>query len=55
MNNTPSKIVRDFFTSEEWDAIDSALCDFQDYGEKESDLAKSVGNKIYNLFKEDLK
>jgi len=42
MNNTPSKTVRDFFTSE-------------DYGEKESDLANSVGNKIYNLFKEDLK
>ncbi len=34
MNNTPSKTVRDFFTSEEWDAIDSALCDFQDYSRK---------------------
>ena len=43
--------IKGFFSNDEWDAIDSALCDYQDYGEKESALADSVGNKIYELFK----
>ena len=42
--------VKGFFTEDEWDAIDSALCDYQDYGDKETRLADSVGNKIYYLF-----
>ena len=42
--------IKSFFTNDEWDAIDSALCDYQDYGEKETRLADSVGNKIYDLF-----
>ena len=47
--------VKGFFTEDEWDAIDSALSDFQDYGERESELNDSVGRKIYELFKSDLR
>ena len=42
--------IKSFFTDKEWNAIDSALQDYQDYGDKETRLADSVGNKIYNLF-----
>ena len=37
-------------TEEEWDAIDSALADYQDYGEKETDLMNSIGDKMQTLF-----
>lgn len=47
--------IKSFFTNDEWDAIDSALADFQDYGDRETDLADSVGNKIYELFKGDIR
>ena len=45
--------IKGFFSDDEWNAIDSALQDFQDYGDKETDLADSVGRKIYELFKMD--
>ena len=38
MNNSKLEIVRSFFTDSEWDAIDSALADYQDYGDNEADL-----------------
>ena len=47
--------IKGFFTNDEWDAIDSALSDFQDYGDKESALNDSVGRKIYELFKSDIR
>ncbi len=47
--------IKGFFTNDEWDAIDSALSDFQDYGERESELNDSVGRKIYELFKSDIR
>ena len=47
---TNLEIVRSFFTEEEWDAIDSALADFQDYGERETELMNSIGDKMYDLF-----
>ena len=54
MNKTLSKtdleIVRSFFTEAEWDAIDSAMADFQDYGDRETELMNSIGDKMYNLF-----
>ena len=54
MNKTLSKtdfeIVRSFFTDEEWDAIDSALADFQDYGDRETDLMNSIGQKMTMMF-----
>ena len=42
--------VRDFFTEDEWDAIDSALADYQDYGEHETDLMNSIADKMQMLF-----
>ena len=47
--------IKGFFSDDEWNAIDSALQDFQDYGDKETDLADSVGRKIYELFKGDIR
>ena len=42
--------VRDFFTETEWDAIDSALSDYQDYGDQETDLMNSIADKMHMLF-----
>ena len=50
MLTTNLQTVKDFFTEEEWDAIDSALADYQDYGEKETDLMNSIGDKMQTLF-----
>ena len=47
---TNLEIVRSFFTEAEWDAIDSAMADFQDYGDRETELMNSIGDKMYNLF-----
>ena len=49
-NTTELNLVRQFFTEDEWNAIDSALADYQDYGEKETELMNSVGDKMYKLF-----
>ena len=42
--------IKSFFTDDEWNAIDSALADYQDYGEIESQLMSSIGQKMYELF-----
>ena len=47
---TNLEIVRSFFTDEEWDAIDSALADFQDYGERETELMNSIGQKMTMMY-----
>ena len=47
--------IKGMFTEDEWDAIYSAMGDFQDYGDKETDLANSIGNKLYELFKSDIR
>ena len=44
------QVIRSFFTETEWDAIDSALADYQDYGTKGTELMNSGGNKMYQLF-----
>ena len=44
------QVIRDFFTDAEWDAIDSAMADYQDYGDRDSDLMNSVADKIQLLF-----
>ena len=49
-SQTELETIRSFFTESEWDAIDSALADFQDYGETETNLMNSIGDKMYNLF-----
>lgn len=47
MTNTE---IRSFFTDAEWDAIDSAMADFADYGEQEAETADSIQSKITELF-----
>lgn len=43
--------IKSFFTDAEWDAIDSALSDYQDYGDTEAELNSTIGNKIYEMYK----
>ena len=45
--------IKGMFTEDEWDAIYSAMGDFQDYGDKQFDLGKSIESKLYQLFKND--
>ena len=49
-NTSDLNLIRQFFTEDEWNAIDSALADYQDYGIKEAELMNSVGDKMYQLF-----
>ena len=53
MTNDNLQSVRDFFTHDEWNAIEYALADYQDYGETESELASQIGDKLHNLFKNE--
>ena len=43
--------IKGMFTEDEWDAIYSAMGDFQDYGDKQTDLANSIRDRIVELFK----
>ena len=43
-------IYQELFTEDEWDAIYSAMADYQDHGENETELAYSVQSKITELF-----
>ena len=45
------QLIKSFFTDDEWNAIDSALADYQDYGEIEAELMSSIGDKMYEMFK----
>ena len=42
--------VRDFFTDEQWDLIDYALCEYQDH-EDATEKCKEVLDVIYQLFR----
>ena len=42
--------LKGMFTDDEWDAIYSAMGDFQDYGDEQTDLAKSIRSRIAELF-----
>ena len=44
-------LIKSFFTVSEWNAIDSALADYQDYGEIEGELTDSIGDKMYEMYK----
>ena len=51
---TSAAIYKQLFTDAEWDAISSALNDYQDYGDEEANIADSIDVKIsaiYNLTK----
>ena len=43
-------LIRSFFTETEWDAIDSALADYQDYGDNEAELMSSIGEKMTEMY-----
>jgi len=43
--------LKGMFIEEEWDAIFSAMGDFKDYGDKETELANSIRDRIVELFK----
>ena len=42
--------VRNFFTDDEWNAIEHSLVDYQDYGDNEAELVTQIDYKIYKLF-----
>ena len=50
MTDTNMQNIKDFFTDNEWDAISSALNDFQDYGDSEAETANDIQIKIASLF-----
>jgi len=50
MTNTDLSIVRNFFSDDEWNAIESAMHDYADYGDEESDLSSNIQSKLYQLF-----
>jgi len=52
MNTQDLNVVRNFFTDDEWNAIESAMNDYADYGDKESDLSSNIQSKLYQLFKD---
>ena len=45
--------IKGMFTEDEWDAIYSAMGDFQDYCDKQTDLANSITSRIAELFKSE--
>lgn len=45
-----AQIYRQLFTDNEWDAICSAMKDYSDYGDEESDIADSIDRKITQIF-----
>ena len=51
MNDTLSaKIYRNLFTDDQWDAIDSALSDYADYGDSDAQIADAIKAKIFTIF-----
>ena len=50
MRASQTQPVQDFFTDAEWSAIESAMNDYADYGDEESNLADSISSKLFTLF-----
>ena len=48
---TSAAIYKQLFTDVEWDAISSALNDYQDYGDEEANIADSIQAKIATIYK----
>ena len=44
------QIIEGFFTDDEWNAIEYALEDYQDYGDNAAKLASQIEDKIYSLY-----
>jgi hypothetical protein len=49
--NLSASIYCQLFTDAEWDAISSALKDYSDYGNEESNIADSIEAKINTIFR----
>ncbi len=49
MTQEQAQTINNFFTVDEWDAIYSAMGDYANYGDDESDVADSVRLKIAKL------
>ena len=47
------RVYRQLFTDVQWDAIDSALSDYADYGDDEAEIATEIKHKIHLLFQEE--
>ena len=45
-----TEAIRNFFNDSEWLAIERALGDYQDYGERAEKLADSIRDKIGLLY-----
>jgi len=45
-----TEAIRNFFTDSEWLAIEEAMGDYQDYGERAEKLADSIRDKIGLLY-----
>ena len=48
---TSAIIYKQLFTDSEWDAISSALNDYQDYGDEEANIADSIQLKISTIYR----
>ena len=48
---TSAVIYKQLFTDAEWDAISSALNDYQDYGTEEANIADSIQLKISTIYR----
>jgi len=45
-----ASVYRQLFTDVQWDAIDSALSDYADYGDDEAEIATEIKHKIFTIF-----
>jgi hypothetical protein len=48
---TSAAIYKQLFTDAEWDAISSAMKDYADYGDEESNIADSIDAKIGTIYR----
>ncbi len=48
---TSAAIYKQLFTDVEWDAICSAMKDYADYGDEESNIADSIDAKISTIYR----
>ncbi len=48
---TCAAIYKQLFTDAEWDAIDSAMKDYADYGDEEARIADMINTKISAIFR----
>ena len=45
-----NQMLQIMFTEDEWDAIYSAMADYQDHGEEEAEIAHEIQHKITLMF-----